>query len=297
MSSIHDTPIPWADKTLNIITGCKHLCFYCYAREFANRFNGGFREEGKSVHEISRPALCITKAGKTLACPFPYGFEPTFHKHRLGDPARELPIPKRRAASRKSIEEKRRAKGWPESAVEDPRLKIFASSMSDPFGHWVPLEWIKDLLGALARGEAHDWLLLTKHPKRAQNFEIPENVWVGTTVTSQGDASRIDDLIAIDATVKFLSLEPLLGGIDLSPWFPWERIAPGAEGYRPPIDWIIIGELTGPAAKKRGKTIEDIAALVPPILKVARQAGVPVFVKGELAELYPFRQFPEVRHG
>jgi hypothetical protein len=45
------------------------------------------------------------------------------------------------------------------------------------------------------------------------------NVWLGTTTENQLEAARrIPHLIAIPAAVRFLSVEPMLEAIDLSPW-------------------------------------------------------------------------------
>jgi len=52
--------IEWARWSWNPVTGCKHTCSYCYAREIATRFNG------------------------TAA--FPVGFDPVFHPRRLAGP-------------------------------------------------------------------------------------------------------------------------------------------------------------------------------------------------------------------
>ena len=85
----------------------------------------------------------------------------------------------------------------------------------------------------------HTFQVLTKRSKRLQEIDdtidIPKNVWIGVSVECDDYLDRIDDLRAIHASVKFLSLEPLLGPLpDLN-----------LEG----IDWVIVGGESGPGAR------------------------------------------------
>lgn len=36
------TKIDWVESTWNPVTGCNHDCAYCYARNIARRFSGGW---------------------------------------------------------------------------------------------------------------------------------------------------------------------------------------------------------------------------------------------------------------
>ncbi len=93
-----------------------------------------------------------------------------------------------------------------------------------------------------------DWLLLTKRPGSVKSLvpwedEWPRNVWLGTTVEDQKWAkSRLPALLALPAARRFLSCEPLLGPLDLTPW-----IGKGVKNY--PIDWVITGGESGPGAR------------------------------------------------
>lgn len=87
------------------------------------------------------------------------------------------------------------------------------------------------------------------------------NLWIGTTVENQAAANtRIEGLLSIEAAVRFLSIEPLLGPIDFGVVrrgmncsdgkrrnYKLETISPG----RPliGIDWIIVGGESGPQAR------------------------------------------------
>jgi protein gp37 len=64
-------------------------------------------------------------------------------------------------------------------------------------------------------------------------------VWLGTTAENQRWADRrIDRLLTVDARVHFLSCEPLLSSIDLTPWLK-----------RGQIGWIIAGGESGGDAR------------------------------------------------
>lgn len=104
--------------------------------------------------------------------------------------------------------------------------------------------------------------------------EPPENVWLGATVVNQEEADRdIPKLLAVPARVRFLSVEPMLGPIDLRrivlhsgpldllPTAPpeWHGVKtvnividstkPGTKSGRPAIDWVICGGESGPKAR------------------------------------------------
>lgn len=174
-------------------------------------------------------------------------FEPRFHPERLNDPG--LKAKKSR--------------------------KIFVCSMSDLFGDGVEDEWIRTILNTIERYPQHKFQILTKCPERAEEWIMPENVWLG--VTSCGvDADRITVLKRISATVKFVSFEPL---IDSPVRFP----IGGLEG----IDWVIIGALTGPQAKQPSPfDIEDI-------LEEARRVGTAVFQKNNLDWPKKIQEWPK----
>lgn len=110
------------------------------------------------------------------------------------------------------------------------------------------------------------------------------NVWLGVSVEDQRYADlRIPHLLATPAAVRFLSIEPLLGPVDLSrvlglEWseigeFWMQEMFAALQGRRVPIDWVIVGGESGPGA--RPLDIEWIRT----ILAQCTEAQVPVFVK------------------
>lgn len=132
-----------------------------------------------------------------------------------------------------------------------------------------------------------DWLLLTKRPENvlkmtydhwcpkvpghvSQNdgdgrrWAFPSNVWLGTSVENQQTADeRIPHLLKVPSAVRFLSMEPLLGPVDLLPYLScmecrgktWDRIegydipCPACGGNFTGINWVIVGGESGPGAR------------------------------------------------
>ena len=91
------------------------------------------------------------------------------------------------------------------------------------------------------------------------------NVWLGVTVENADYTSRLDDLLATPAAVRFVSIEPMLGPLDLRPWIggwdedghcircglPREDDGPCdcPPGFGPKLDLVIVGGETGPGAR------------------------------------------------
>ena len=116
---------------------------------------------------------------------------------------------------------------------------IFVNSMSDLFHEDVPDEYIQQVFDVMESAERHRFQVLTKRSRRlaelAPTLPWPENVWMGVSVENQRFTSRVDDLRETDATVRFLSCEPLLGFLDLN-----------LDG----IHWVIVGGESGPGARR-----------------------------------------------
>lgn len=104
---------------------------------------------------------------------------------------------------------------------------VFVNSMSDVFHEKVPDEFIKDLFDVMERAGWHGFFTLTKRAQRMYEWcarwrpgNIPKNVWLGISVENQRAADqRVPWLVKIDAGVKFLNCEPLVGPVDLSRYF------------------------------------------------------------------------------
>jgi protein gp37 len=154
---------------------------------------------------------------------------------------------------------RRRTKTWGEPkkwngahaaffAQHGRRQRVFCASLADVFDNQVPNEWRVDLFRLIAATPNLDWLLLTKRIGNVAGmlpyyFQALPNVWLGATVVNQEEADRdIPKLLAVPARVRFLSMEPLLGPVDL-------RQAHAAPVRLPRVDWVIAGGESGPKAR------------------------------------------------
>jgi protein gp37 len=111
--------------------------------------------------------------------------------------------------------------------------------MSDLFHEQIPVEFIKKVFAIMNDNRRHIFQILTKRSKRLRELEPmldwSDNIWVGVTIENNSYVYRANDLQSVDASVKFLSLEPLLGPL------------PDLELHG--IDWVIVGGESGPGAR------------------------------------------------
>jgi hypothetical protein len=126
-----------------------------------------------------------------------------------------------------------------------------------------------------------DWLLLSKRPGNYLSMFPAETLakcWVGTSIEDQATLQvRLPHLLRCPAAVRFLSMEPLLGAVDLSEIPMWLTSETGAlaEGESPVMDigWVIVGGESGPVARPMhpdwARSIRD----------QCEAAGVPFFFK------------------
>jgi len=112
--------------------------------------------------------------------------------------------------------------------------RIGVSFMGDLFHNDVPFEFIKKIWNIASAARQHTFLFLTKRPKRMLEFtqymagmddisiaHWPRNCWLGVSCENQRTADeRIPILLQIPADVRFVSVEPMLGEVDLEPYMP-----------------------------------------------------------------------------
>ena len=132
---------------------------------------------------------------------------------------------------------------------------VFVCSMSDLFHEQVDYNFIDDVFAAMRRNPRHTHILLTKRPDRALRWwsrhivthaEVPsplwpDNVWFGVTAEDQQAADyRCIYLDDIPAPIKFVSVEPMIGPVDL-------------HRFMDEISWVIVGGESG----ARGRPMEE----------------------------------------
>ena len=159
---------------------------------------------------------------------------------------------------------------WDRTAANEKRRhRVFCSSMCDVFEDHPTIDAEREKLWPLIRATPWlDWQILTKRVERMAELapQVPlPNVWVGASAEDQETFDeRMPRLSRVPGLVSFLSLEPLLGPIDLC-FNIYDA------GQRP--DWVIVGGESGPGARPC-----DVA-WIRSILKQCREAGVACFVK------------------
>ena len=240
-----NTKIEWAEASWSPITGCSKIspgCKNCYAERISKRLRGRFG--------------------------YPKGdpFRVTFHPDKLVQPLH-----------------------W-----KKPR-RIFVCSMSDPFHENVEWNWQYKIFEIMFCNPDHTYLILTKRPERVmsildniwfhlgRNYGLIEgevdiypfplkNLWLGVSCENQKYYDeRWEIAKQIPCSKLFLSLEPLLGPIELRPW-----------GRKP--DLVIAGCESGPG--RRPAKIEWFRDL----RDQCQTANVPYFLKqmdvrGELIKM------------
>jgi protein gp37 len=206
---------------------------------------------------------------------------------RFGWPAYQAGVPRRRTAA---ANWKAPLRWQRQAAAAGKRLRVFPS-LCDPFDSEVPHDWQTDFLDLVEATPDLDWLLLTKRPKLAgeafsfREFGAPANVALGVTAENQAMADlRIPQLLAIPGVrLRFLSIEPMLGPVDLrslpgpTPTVKLDALA-GRMGvlrlvHDAAIGWIIAGGESGAGARPTHP------AWIRSLRDQCAAAGVPFFFK------------------
>jgi len=183
-----------------------------WATHVWNPVVGCLGPEGKGPCHYCYAKGMMHRFGAVHDCPDCVSFTPHLHEERLTQPT-----PRQRPAM------------------------IFAGSMCDFWSEGVDPEWRWRVLDAIELCPQHRFIVLTKQPDRicgnSLQFCHAPNVWLGVSVTCQGDLPRLDVLASWpDTGHRFVSFEPLLGPVELT------------DAQRQAVDWAIIGRQTGPGA-------------------------------------------------
>ena len=116
--------------------------------------------------------------------------------------------------------------------IKKPNI-IFVCSMSDLFHENVPYKTIEQIFDIMKRAYWHVFQVLTKRPERllefSRKYEIPKNVWVGTSVENESVINRVDILKNVEAKIHFLSCEPMLGPLTELKLDNIQRVVGGGE--------------------------------------------------------------------
>jgi len=267
-----NSAIEWTDHTFNPWEGCQKVgpgCDHCYAETHNARFAGGTAINWGP----GAPRRRTTAANWRKPLAWNKNHEAFFAQHGR-------------------------------------RQRVFCASLADVFDNEVDPQWRADLILLIKQTPHLDWLLLTKRIGNAHEMlneacrkvlgnsvcgwsnnplksgPILENVWIGATIINQAEADRdIPKLLAVPAAKRFLSMEPLLGPVNLRlPTRTWTNsggyatcdhccnndrcddpthLSRGRPDYAPhrrcphcrgtgngkPICWVILGGESGPGAR------------------------------------------------
>lgn len=132
------------------------------------------------------------------------------------------------ARTRTSTANWRKPLAWNKAAAAaGERHRVFCASLADVFDNHASIlpEWRADLWALIRATPNLDWMLLTKRPGNIAGM-LPRdwgdgypNVWLGCTVVNQTEADRdIPKLFDARAAVRFVSIEPMLGHINIERW-------------------------------------------------------------------------------
>ncbi|MBW6524461.1 phage Gp37/Gp68 family protein [Sphingomonas sp. RHCKR47] len=223
-----NSAIEWTDHTFNPWEGCQKVgpgCDHCYAETRNARFGGG-----------------------------------TAPNWGPGAPRRRTS----HANWRKPLQWQADAAAF--HAEHGRRQRVFCASLADVFDNAVNGAWRVDLASLILATPDLDWLLLTKRIGNAAGMlrdmfgrDVPANLWLGATIVNQDEADRdIPKLLATGGPrIRFLSMEPLLGPVDLTQVRDgYVDALRGIEGGGTStlrmvneVDWVIVGGESGPGAR------------------------------------------------
>lgn len=286
------TKIEWADHTFNPWVGCAKVspgCDHCYAEAWAKRFDVAKWGAGAPRHRTSASTWRQPLKWNAQAAASQAAWEKFASDQRLSD-------------------DELRAKGF----FRPRRPRVFCASLADVFDNEVSAEWRRELFRLISCTKNLTWMLLTKRignaaemlhaTARSFGFDWAadpwEHVWLGATVVNQEEADRdIPKLLKTPAAKRFLSIEPMLGPVDLRALRVRDRLRldaltgchsgsagpgtieeclaslPRLPGSLPPVDWVIVGGESGPHARPMhpewARSLRDQCT----------SAGVPFFMK------------------
>ena len=265
-TDMETSPIQWCDGTVNPVMGCsgcelwdrddpaKKRCYAGVLHERRGRSNSGYSPQFETTKVFPGRMEKASRWRDLAGCEHP-------------------------------------GKPW----LNEARRMIFVSDMGDAlsegqtFGtglevlpeRGVPFQFLKtEIIDVVTseRGQRHVWMWLTKRPRRmakfatwlaAQGIAWPENLWVGTSITTRKTLHRIRELANVgnDQTTRFISVEPLFEEVSLANYF-----AELAGSW-----WVIIG-----GESKQSKLAEAHEFKLEWVRKLAaecKNANVPFFIK------------------
>lgn len=158
---------------------------------------------------------------------------------------------------------------------------IAVGLMGDLFSWGIPSEWIHQILAVCQQATQHIFLFLTKNPARLKDFAtqlLHPHLWIGVSVCTKQDVTRLYELAKIDTSHTFISCEPLLD--------PLGHFIDGTLLFWAGIHWMIIGGQSGPhATSPPQRWIAELGM-------AADDASIPVLIKRNARYPEMVREWP-----
>jgi protein gp37 len=300
--------IEWTEATWNPTVGCVQVsvgCDHCYAKRLVegrmrNRYPGGFGEVVLHADRLDQPLrwrkprrIFVNSLSDLFEDQVPDGFIAAVW-YVMGQCAGCIPEQYRGHIFQILTKRPGRMASWVRrwADVGDPEIP----PMDPAAERCGRAELIVEAAEVLGAPIMYDWM----DGPRYWPAVLP-NVWLGTSVESQKWADvRVPLLLRTPAVVRFISAEPLLGPVELTPWLrPWPgycqtcgaALWPPDATYCPSCglsdhddgaatprrfarpDWVIVGGESGPGA--RPMDLEWVYALIDQCVS----AEAAVFVK------------------
>ena len=163
---------------------------------------------------------------------------------------------------------------------------IFLCSTHELFGNWIPKYWRYLIYELIEQSPQHRFYILTKHPENIPWPEMPDNVWLGVTITGeQSDEDQLfllEQLVRVKATLHFVSFEPLLGPIA-------SEVLDYIESFDI-VRWVIVGAQTQPIKLPELEWLNEIIDCV----WYGAMDSVALFMKDNLCKMAPaIKEFQE----
>ncbi|MEQ8440388.1 MAG: phage Gp37/Gp68 family protein [Alphaproteobacteria bacterium] len=172
---------------------------------------------------------------------------------------------------------------------------IFVNSMSDLFHKEIPKRYIDQVFDTMEKADWHVFQVLTKRSSLMRNYvnqrygpehEAPAHIWLGTSIEDGRRKGRIKHMQDMRASVRFLSLEPLIGPL-------------GQLDLRG-IHWVIVGGESGPGHRPMEEewalSIRDQCAAQNVAFFFKQWGGYRPKSGGRLLNNLEYSEFPDIAH-
>ena len=233
------TAIEWAESTWNPVTGCTKVspgCKFCYAERITERWGQKFTDIKLHPDRLDQP-LRWRKPRRVFVNSMSDLFHEEIPIDFLADMFNVMACATVECGKRHTHEEECWTGPPHIFQILTKRPERMVNVLTNELPNYIGERWPGDSAISVAM---------------SVNWPLP-NVWLGVSVENQEQADkRIPILLETPAAVRFVSVEPLLGPVDLEPYLrgEWAEDVSGHLGGET-VDWVIVGgESGGPNSRR-----------------------------------------------